>query len=75
MADATLMTASEIRSNGSAALNAALGPAAALRFFKLLKDLGVAGQPVGAEELQRMMAQEDLEPNELSRGIIEMRDA
>ncbi len=42
---------------------------------KLFADLGIEkAEPIGAEALQKMMAQEWLEPNELSRGIVEMRD-
>src|SRR5689334_18920112 len=43
-------------------------------FKKLLDSLGIHRQPVGAERLQRMMDQAGLGSNELSQGIIEMRD-
>jgi hypothetical protein len=42
---------------------------------KLFAGLGIEEvEPIGAEVLQKMMAEEGLEPNELSRGIIVMRD-
>ncbi len=45
------------------------------RFAKVLKELGIEGKPIPARELQAMIKAEGLlEPNELSRGIIEMRE-
>ncbi len=41
---------------------------------KLFADLGVEEvKPIGAEALQKMMADEGLKPNELSQGIIAAR--
>jgi hypothetical protein len=41
-----------------------------------LKEMGIEGQPVGAEKLQEMMRASGIKPedNEFSRGIIEMRE-
>ena len=45
------------------------------RFTKILKELGIEGKPIPARELQAMIKAEGrLEENELSRGIIEMRE-
>lgn len=45
------------------------------RFAKILKELGIEGKPIPARELQAMVKAEGiLEENELSRGIIEMRE-
>lgn len=43
---------------------------------KVLADLGISGEPVGAEKLQEMMLADGVNPeeNEFSRGIIEMRE-
>ena len=43
-------------------------------FAKFMKEAGIPNEPVGIEELQKRMAKANLEPNELSRGIIEMRE-
>ena len=43
-------------------------------FRALLEQQGITGEPVGAEELQKQMAQLDLEPNEFSRAVREMRE-
>lgn len=44
-------------------------------FERMFESLGIKDvKPIGAENLQKMMAKSRLEPNELSRGIIEMRD-
>lgn len=42
----------------------------------ILKQMGVTGEPMGAEALQAMLLAEGLDPNsnEFSRGIIEMRE-
>src|SRR5438094_540866 len=41
-----------------------------------LKEMGIEGQPVGAEKLREMMLANGINPedNEFSRGIIEMRE-
>ena len=45
------------------------------RFAKILKELGIEGKPIPARELQAMVKAEGiLKENELSRGIIEMRE-
>jgi len=45
------------------------------RFLKILKELGIEGKPIPARELQAMIrAEGKLGPNEMSRGIIEMRE-
>ncbi len=42
---------------------------------RLLAELGIKDRtPIGALELQRRMAQASLDPDEFSRGIMEMRD-
>ncbi len=41
------------------------------RFFK---ELGIKGEPIPAEELQKMMGELDLEPNEISQAITAARD-
>jgi hypothetical protein len=43
---------------------------------KWMKEMGIEGEPIPAEELQAMMAAEGIDPekNEFSRGIIEMRE-
>jgi hypothetical protein len=45
-------------------------------FAAMLRQLGIEGQPIGAENLQAMMIAEGIDPNsnEFSRGIIEMRE-
>lgn len=45
------------------------------RTFRAFRDAqGITGEPIGAEELQKRMAQLNLEPNELSRSVREMRE-
>lgn len=41
-----------------------------------MREMGVSGEPVGAEKLQEMMIAEGVNPedNQFSRGIIEMRE-
>ncbi|MGH9840787.1 MAG: hypothetical protein ACREEM_18575 [Blastocatellia bacterium] len=41
-----------------------------------MKEMGICGEPIGAEKLQEMMIAEGVNPesNEFSRGIIEMRE-
>ena len=41
---------------------------------QMFAKLGIPGEPVNIAELQERMRNSGLEPNELSRGIIEMRD-
>ena len=43
---------------------------------KVLADLGISGEPIGAEKLQQMMLADGINPeeNQFSRGIIEMRE-
>lgn len=43
---------------------------------KVMEELGISGEPIGAEELQKMFAECGIKPedNEFSRGIIEMRE-
>jgi hypothetical protein len=43
-------------------------------FDRLFEVMNIQAKPIGAEKLQEMMKEANLEPNELSRGIIEMRD-
>lgn len=43
-------------------------------FDQLFADLGIQATPIGAEKLQALMAEAGLEPNELSRDLIAMRD-
>jgi hypothetical protein len=43
-------------------------------FDQLFADFGIQAKPIGAEKLQEMMAEANLEPNEISRGLIAMRD-
>lgn len=45
-------------------------------FDEWFKQMGIEVQPVGAEELQKMMLEEGIRPedNIMSRGIIEMRE-
>lgn len=45
------------------------------QFAKLLANLDIKGEPIGAEALQQRMHQVGLEPNELSQTIIAMRDS
>ena len=51
-------------------------PEIARQFAKVLKELGIEGKPIPARELQARMRAGGMRPedNELSRGIIEMRD-
>ncbi len=41
-----------------------------------MREMGISGEPVGAEKLQEMMIAEGINPedNDFSRGIIEMRE-
>jgi hypothetical protein len=41
-----------------------------------MEEMGISGEPVGAEKLREMMIAEGVNPesNEFSRGIIEMRE-
>jgi hypothetical protein len=43
---------------------------------EVLKQMGITGEPIGAENLQRMMIEAGINPNsnEFSQGIIEMRE-
>lgn len=43
---------------------------------KAMEELGISGEPISAEELQKMFADCGVKPedNEFSRGIIEMRE-
>jgi len=43
---------------------------------KAMKGMGISGEPVGAEELQKMFLECGVNPeeNQFSRGIIEMRE-
>lgn len=43
---------------------------------KVMEELGISGEPIGAEKVQEMMAACGIKPedNEFSRGIIEMRE-
>jgi hypothetical protein len=43
---------------------------------KALADLGITGEPIGAEALREMMIADGVNPedNQFSRGIIEMRE-
>ncbi len=43
-------------------------------FDQLFKELGIEGKPVPAEELQKMMGELGLEPNELSQAITAARE-
>ncbi|MBK7895216.1 MAG: hypothetical protein IPJ90_10130 [Anaerolineaceae bacterium] len=45
------------------------------QFAKLLANLDIKGEPIGAEALQQRMHQVGLEPNELSQTIIAMRNS
>lgn len=40
-------------------------------FFEILS---IQGEPIGIQALRQMMAGENLEPNELSRSLVEARD-
>ena len=47
------------------------------RLSQAFREMGITGEPIGAEELQKMIAAEgkiNPEDNEFSRGIIEMRE-
>lgn len=46
----------------------------AREFDRLFAKFGIDCQPIGAEKLQEMMKEANLEPNELSRDLIAMRD-
>jgi hypothetical protein len=43
-------------------------------FDQLFKELGIKGKPIPAEELQKMMGELGLEPNELSHAITAARE-
>jgi hypothetical protein len=43
-------------------------------FDRLFEMLGIEDRPVDIYDLQRRMGEAGLEPNELSRGIVEARD-
>jgi hypothetical protein len=43
-------------------------------FRHIMDQLGIIGEPIGTEALRQQMAQLSLDPNEFSRGIIEMRE-
>ena len=51
-------------------------PQTAAAWAKALQEMGISGQPVGAEKLQEMMAACGIKPedNALSREIIAMRE-
>ena len=44
------------------------------RFRAMMNRMGITAKPIGALALQQKMAQAGLELNEMSRGIIAMRD-
>lgn len=62
-----------MRMRRNASLNQDRIAAAAAAAFA---EMGVTGQPIGAEKLQEMMIADGVDPesNEFSRGIIEMRE-
>jgi hypothetical protein len=43
---------------------------------KAMEQMGIRGEPVGAQKVREMMAADGIKPedNEISRGIIEMRE-
>jgi hypothetical protein len=43
-------------------------------FEKLFKELSIEGKPIPAEELQKLMGEIGLEPNELSQAITAARE-
>ncbi len=43
-------------------------------FAKFMEDAGIPYEPIGVEELRKRLAKANLAPDELSRGIIEMRE-
>lgn len=43
-------------------------------FRQLLERQGITNQSIGAQALQKMLEQERLEPNEMSRSVREMRE-
>jgi hypothetical protein len=49
---------------------------AAAAWERVKEQMGIHGEPIGAEKLQEMMLAEGIKPEEniLSRGIIEMRE-
>lgn len=51
-------------------------PYIAAAWAKMMEEMGISGEPIGAEKLQEMMIAEGVNPedNEFSRGIIEMRE-
>ena len=51
-------------------------PAMAAAWAAALKEMGIEGEPIGAEKVQQMIAACGFKPedNEFSRGIIEMRE-
>jgi hypothetical protein len=44
------------------------------QFARLLSDLDIQGQPIGAEALQQKIREAGLDKNELSQSIIAMRE-
>jgi len=62
-----------MRMRRNASLNQDRIAAAAAAAFA---EMGITGQPIGAEKLQEMMIADGVDPksNEFSRGIIEMRE-
>jgi anti-sigma factor RsiW len=51
-------------------------PAISAAIAKAFEEMGITGEPIGAEKVQEMMLAEGIRPedNEFSRGIIEMRE-
>jgi hypothetical protein len=64
----------EAWTSGELLLEDAHGQAEAWERVK--EQMGIRGEPIGAEKLQQMMLAEGIKPEEniLSRGIIEMRE-
>jgi hypothetical protein len=62
--------------NGQAAITDHLADKEMIRraFDQFLAEEGIQAQPIGVEKLREMMMQANLEPNELSRDLIAMRD-
>lgn len=62
--------------NGQAAITDHLADKEMIRraFDQFLAEEGIQAEPIGVERLREMMMQANLEPNELSRDLIAMRD-
>lgn len=65
---------SEARVTNNPFLSAAEQRLLSAAMEEMFTEMEIQVQPIGVEKLQELMRAANLEPNELSRGIIEMRN-